>query len=237
MFISLIWEVNQLLQLNDVTIRYGSWSPIEALTTSFGQSPRVGIVGANGVGKTTLLNAIAGLLSVSTGSINFRNQEWTNLSVRARVKDGLSYVPDHKGLHSFLTIEENLQLAPSPLDPDFVSELHVALPRLSERSKVPVGSLSGGEQQAVALMRAFRQDAHLVLLDEPTLGLAPDVASRLKNVILRRTRPDQLLIIAEQNIAFCVGLCTEIYLMNTNGKLRLVSDDQALNLVDFLNFE
>lgn len=225
-----------MLQLCDVTVRYGSWSPIEGLTVSFGRTTRVGIVGANGVGKTTLLNAIAGLLSTDAGSIKFLNKDWTNLSTRARIKGGMSYVPDHKGLHSSLTVEENLRLAPSPLDPELMRELHIALPRLAERSNVPVGSLSGGEQQAVALMRAFRQSARLVLLDEPTLGLAPDVSSRLKSVMLRRTNPDQLLIVAEQNIAFCVGLCTEIYLMNTKGKLRRVSDDQALSLGDFLNF-
>lgn len=224
-----------MLQLDDVTVNYGSWSPIRDLSITFEGNLCVGIIGANGVGKTTLLSAIAGLTPVAKGRIVFDGTEWNGLSVRKRVRSGLSFVPDSRGLHPLLSVKDNLRLAPGELDEKFRDEIFRQLPSLNDRLRVTASALSGGEQQAVALIRAFRSNARVVLLDEPTLGLAPDTASRLKSAIANRTNRDQMVIVAEQSIAFCRELCDRIYLMTSGGSLRLLSDNEVLNVDEFLN--
>lgn len=172
---------------------------------------------------------------MASGEVMFDGEAWTRLSVRKRVRRGLSFVPDSRGLHPMLSVEDNLRLAPGVIDSEFRDAIFHQLPSLAKRLKVPASALSGGEQQAIALIRAFRSNARLVLLDEPTLGLAPDTAARLKRAIAGRSDRSKTVVIAEQSIAFCQGLCDTVYLMSPGGQLRPLSDNEILRVDEFLN--
>lgn len=223
-----------MLEVNQISVQLDGAAVLHEVGLSVSEGEVVGVVGPNGAGKSTLLNAIAGRVALVGGEIRVAGARWNRLPTFRRVRSGLAYVPDGRGLVRSLSVRDNLALAGSALDPQVESEVFEMLPALSSRFDVPVGHLSGGEQQAVALLRALRPAVRLVLLDEPTLGLAPDIVSRSALLLKHHARSGRATLVVEQNARFCFDLCDRVLLVQRGRIVREFS--RGTNDVDIAEY-
>ncbi|MDO9217294.1 MAG: ATP-binding cassette domain-containing protein, partial [Lacisediminimonas sp.] len=178
----------------------------------------LGIVGRNGVGKTTLLKTLAGLVKSSTGSINFRGQELAGLDATQRARCGISLVLDRKGIFASLSVLENLQLAQrlgsTRKERWSLDDVLSMFPRLAERIKAPGGGLSGGEQQMLAIGRALLTQPDLLLLDEPTEGLAPLIVHELVRLLQKLSNSGLTAIVVDQRLETVFDTCEDVLVMS-----------------------
>jgi branched-chain amino acid transport system ATP-binding protein len=180
-----------ILQLRDVKVAYGAIQAVKGIDLEVETGELVSLVGSNGAGKTTTLNAIAGTVKLSGGEIRYAGEAVNHVPAHKRVRRGLVLVPEGRGIFARLTVEENLQMgAYSRSDVDSIAQdlerVYGMLPRVRERLKQLAGTLSGGEQQMVAIGRALLSRPKVLLLDEPSMGLAPLVVEQILNVIHTR---------------------------------------------------
>lgn len=223
-----------MLEVDQISVQLAGAAVLHQVGLTVSEGELVGVVGPNGAGKSTLLNAIAGRVPLVGGEIRVAGARWNRLSTFRRVRRGLAYVPDGRGLVRSLSVRDNLALAGGALDPQVESEVFDMLPALSSRLDVPVGHLSGGEQQAVALLRALRPAARLVLLDEPTLGLAPEIVSRCTTLLKHHARSGRATLVVEQNARFCFDLCDRVLLVQRG---RIVKEfSRGTNDVDIAEY-
>jgi branched-chain amino acid transport system ATP-binding protein len=193
-----------LLQFEDVSVHYGVIQAIDQVRFSVQRGQIVTLIGANGAGKTTILRAISGLTKISRGRILYCGEKISGLPAHQIVRRKIAQAPEGRGIFLNLTVEENLDLgawsAPNKktlaLDLDWVFEL---FPRLKERRKQNAGTLSGGEQQMLAIGRALMAHPDLVLLDEPSLGLAPQIIQRIFEIIRKINEQGKTVVLVEQN--------------------------------------
>jgi branched-chain amino acid transport system ATP-binding protein len=206
-----------LLQVNGLSVSYGPVAALRSLDLTVGTGQIVVLLGANGAGKSTTLGAIAGVVKPSSGSISFEGRDISAKRAHEIVRQGLALVPENRGVLGDLTVKENLQLAAAvasgrrprgALDP--VYEL---FPRLRERSRQRAGSLSGGEQQMLAIGRALVTGAHLMLIDEPSLGLAPKVVREIFGVIGTLREQGTTVLLVEQNARAALEIADWSYVM------------------------
>lgn len=202
------------LQVDDLVVGYGDWTVVDGLSMSIPSGNVVGIAGPNGVGKTTLLNALAGRLRPARGRVLVDGEDWTRRPVFQRVRDGLAYVPEDRGIAPNMTVADNLKLGlGSRPTPPLVADLLESFSNLQDRYNLRAGSLSGGEQQMLAIARALCLEPRILLLDEPTLGLAPVIVRDVATAIRAAAGAGITTIIAEQNMPFLRDLCDDVYLM------------------------
>jgi len=208
-----------LLAVEDLTARYGPVVAVRGISLDVGEREIVALLGANGAGKTTTLACIAGLHHARSGRIRFDGRDLSRFSPERVLRRGISLTPEGRRLFSTLTVEENLLLGGAARGRrargDY-GELLELFPILRERLHLPAASLSGGEQQQLAIARSLMSQPRLLLLDEPTLGLAPRLL-RFVFDLIGRLRDEQGLsvLLVEQNVHQALELCDRAYVMRT----------------------
>lgn len=223
-----------MLSIRGLNQFYGQSHILWDLDLDVSQGSCVCIMGRNGVGKTTLLKSIMGLLPIQSGSIQFGNDELAGQTVEQRARSGIGYVPQGREIFSQLTVEENLRASlPARRDgqkeiPERVFELFPVLKTMLRRRG---GDLSGGQQQQLAIGRALTLDPQLLILDEPIEGIQPNIVRQIGDVILRLNREEGLtVLLVEQKLAFARHLGQQFYLMEkgrilARGKMQDLTED------------
>jgi branched-chain amino acid transport system ATP-binding protein len=213
-----------LLRLEDLSVFYGPVRAVESLTLAVAAGEIATLLGANGAGKSSTLNAIAGLAPRSRGRIFFEGKDITALSTEMTVRRGLSLVPEGRRLFQNMTVRENLRLGAALFsDEAFAATLKELLdlfPIIERRSDSLAGLLSGGEQQQVAIARALLSRPRLLLLDEPSLGLAPIFVGRVFEIIAELRRRGVTILIVEQNVERAMKIADHAYVLGS-GRLEV----------------
>ena len=217
-----------LLKVNNLVVHYGKAIALHSVSLEVAEGSVVSLVGANGAGKTTLLRALSGLTPLTSGEIWFRDKKINGMSSSDIVKLGLVHVPQGRKLFPFLTVMSNLNLGASlrkdkaGIQRDLESVFQ-HFPRLLERKNQKAGTLSGGEQQMVAIGRALMADPKLLIMDEPSLGLAPRMVAELVPVIKDINKRGISVLLVEQNVSLALGVADRGYALRV-GKIVLEGD-------------
>lgn len=217
-----------MLTIDEITIGYGDVTVFERLSLKVDEGQIAAVIGANGAGKTTLLRAISGLLRTTTGAITFENRRVDALSPERIVDLGISHVPQGRRIFPGLTVHENLRVARTPSrarrGPSFqeqLVEVHDLFPRLKERRDQLGWSLSGGEQQMLAVARALIARPRLILLDEPSLGLAPMLVVELFDGIQEISRREFVtILLVEQNVHQALRISDYVHILEVGGIVK-----------------
>ena len=221
-----------LLQLRDLRVAYGAIEAVKGISLELAHGELVSLIGANGAGKTTTLNAIAGTLGTAGGELLYEGKGIENLPAHLRLRRGLALVPEGRGIFTRLTVEENLRMgAYCRRDVDGVEadleRVFTMLPRVKERLQQVAGTLSGGEQQMVAIGRALLSRPRLLLLDEPSMGLAPLVVEKIFEVIRSVAAEGVTILLVEQNANLALEFSQRAYVMES-GRITLAGSGAEL---------
>jgi branched-chain amino acid transport system ATP-binding protein len=223
-----------ILEIKDIRVRYAGLPVIHGLSMNVNRAETVCVVGSNGAGKSTLLRAIMATQRTFEGKILFKGSEIHRLHTEDIVKLGIIYVPEEKMLFGPLSVEENLILGAYVLkntrqvqqNLDFVYTL---FPRLKERRNQAASTLSGGEQQMVAIGRGLMSNPEILMLDEPSLGLAPILVDEVLDTVARLKKEGITILLVEQNVREALGLADRGYVMQTG---RIVAEGTGKELLD-----
>lgn len=222
-----------LLQLKDVCVFYGGIQALKDLNFEIFTGEIVSLIGANGAGKTTTLKAISGLLKLRQGEIFFHDKKISHLAAHQIVQQRICHAPEGRGIFLNLSVEENLDLgaytAPNPKTlTDDLESVFALFPRLKERRKQNSGTLSGGEQQMLAIARALMGHPELLLLDEPSLGLAPQMIERIFEIIQTINQKGKTILLVEQNALQALQIANRGIILETG---KIVAQGLAKNLL------
>jgi branched-chain amino acid transport system ATP-binding protein len=205
-----------LLSLRDIHVAYGKVEAVRAVTLEVRDNEIVTIIGANGAGKTTLLNAVMGILPLK-GHVAFAGRELARLDIEDRVAAGLSLVPEHRELFATMSVEDNLQLGAFRIAKATAAgsfeRVYALFPRLKERRRQLAGTLSGGEQQMLAMGRALMGAPKLLMLDEPSLGLAPLIVADIFRTVAELKAAGVSVLLVEQNAQAALKIADRAYVM------------------------
>jgi len=213
--------VTALLKAVGLELAYGEVSACRNITFAVEQGEIVTLIGANGAGKSTTLRAVAGALLPRAGTIHFRGQDITRLPSHERTRLGISLVPEGRRVFPFLTVRENLELGAFKYRKEvsrvrrLMDKVFNMFPRLRERASQNAGTLSGGEQQMLALGRAMMSEPHLICLDEPSLGLAPRVVQDIFRTIKAINAAGTSVLLVEQNARYALETASRGYVLQT----------------------
>jgi branched-chain amino acid transport system ATP-binding protein len=218
-----------MLEASGLSAGYLGENVVEGVDVQVAAGQAVAVIGSNGAGKTTLFRALCGMLPVSAGRVRFDGQDITGRPAHRIARAGLAYVPAERHLFPGMSVRENLLLGAYPGRPDpSTFELVLDLfPRLRERGKQPAGSLSGGEQQMLAVGRALMSRPRLLMLDEPTTGLAPKLARSAYAALTALKETGVTLLVAEQQVPLALSLADRGYVLE-NGRIRLEGASEDL---------
>lgn len=214
-----------LLTIKDLNTYYGAIHALKGVNLHVNEGEIVSLIGSNGAGKSTLVNTIAGLLKPRSGSIVFKEKDITKIDAYSLVKEGISLSPEGREVFGSLTVEENLRLGAYTINDkkkiedlyDYVYEL---FPKLKERKFQYAGTLSGGEQQMLAIGRSLMSEPKLLLLDEPSLGLAPNIVSQIFDLIKEIKNMGITILLIEQNAFMALKTSDRAYVLE-NGQVSL----------------
>jgi branched-chain amino acid transport system ATP-binding protein len=212
-----------MLELKDIQVYYGSIRALSGVSLRVNQGELVALIGSNGAGKSTTLKAISGLLRPRSGGIIYQGQEITRAPTDRIVALGISHCPEGRRIFGGLTVRENLLLGAARRKGDVSADLdrvYELFPRLKERLSQAGGTLSGGEQQMLAIGRALMSRPALLLLDEPSLGLAPLMVEHIFGVISELKRQGTTMLLVEQNVHHALEVADRVYVMET-GRMTL----------------
>ena len=220
-----------LLELEDVRTAYGSIEALKGVSLTVEEGEVVTLIGSNGAGKSTTLRSISGLTPPRKGSIRFRGAEISTLPAQEIVRLGISQSPEGRRCFQRMTVRENLELgAFLRRDTNVATDLERVLelfPRLREREKQKAGTMSGGEQQMLAIGRALMADPKLLLLDEPSMGLAPILVERIYETVEEINRQGTTILLVEQNANFALGVSSRGYVLET-GTVAVADESENL---------
>jgi len=221
-----------LLELNDVHAYYGNIHALKGISLTVDKGEIVTLIGGNGAGKTTTLRTICGLMRRRTGSVTLDGKELTSYRAYQLVTQGIAMVPEGRGVFAKLTVAENLEMgAYHRSDKEGIAEdmkwVFEIFPRLSERHKQVAGTLSGGEQQMLAIGRALMSKPSLLLLDEPSMGLAPLLVDTIFDVVEQINRTGTTILLVEQNAQMALRVALRGYVLQT-GEIVLANTAEAL---------
>jgi branched-chain amino acid transport system ATP-binding protein len=233
-----------LLSVADAHIAYGKVEAVRSVSLEVGDDEIVTIIGANGAGKTTLLNAIMGILPLK-GRVTFAGEDMAKLEIEDRVAAGLSLVPEHRELFATMNVEDNLQLGAfriaSATAAKSFERVYTLFPRLKERRKQLAGTLSGGEQQMLAMGRALMGAPRLLMLDEPSLGLAPIIVADIFRIVGELRASGVSVLLVEQNAQAALQIADRAYVMELgefilDGPARDIATNQCV-AASYLGFQ
>lgn len=221
-----------MLQMKDVNVYYGAIHAIKGISLEVRRGEIVTLIGANGAGKSTTLRTISGLLKPKQGTIGFEGQEIGGMPAHEIVKLGISQVPEGRRIFAEMTVMENLELgAFTRSDKEGIKEdleqVFKRFPRLEERREQEAGTLSGGEQQMLAMGRALMSRPRLLLLDEPSMGLAPLLIREIFAIIQDINRTGTTVLLVEQNANMALSIAHRAYVLET-GRITLSGDAKEL---------
>jgi branched-chain amino acid transport system ATP-binding protein len=221
-----------VLQINDVYAGYGKLEILHGININVKKGEIVTIIGNNGAGKTTSLRALCGLVNVFKGNIKFKDEDITNIPAHNIVAKGLVMVPEGRHIFTKLTVRENLNMG-GYLQKDkqeFMKDLEMVygiFPRLKEREKQSGGSLSGGEQQMLAMARAMLSRPELLVLDEPSMGLAPQMIEKILETTVEINKKGTTVLLVEQNAFLALQIASRAYVLET-GMISVSGDSKDL---------
>ena len=226
-----------MLEVANLSVSYGPVAALRDVSLSIAAGETVALLGANGAGKTTLLRTLSGLVAPAGGALRLANADITRASTDARVKAGLIHVPERRRIFGGLTVEENLIVAASgwaglTRDAQLMQEVERAytfMPRLSERRRQQGWSLSGGEQQMLAVARGLMARPKVLMLDEPSLGLAPKIAAEVFSRIADIARGGVTVLVIEQNTTLALGVASRGYVLENGAVVTAGTSAQLLN--------
>ena len=207
-----------LLELEDVHVHYGKIAALRGITIQVDEGEIVTLIGANGAGKSTTLKTISGLRSVSHGRVRFGGQVITRMPGYKRVLAGIGQAPEGRGIFPGMTVEENLYMGAYARKGDVrgeLTEVYELFPRLAERRRQAGGTLSGGEQQMLAIGRALMARPKVLLLDEPSMGLAPMLVKQIFSIIEEINRRGTTVLLVEQNAQQALQVAHRAYVLET----------------------
>ena len=223
-----------LLEVKDLHIYYGAIKAVKGITFHVDEGEIVALIGANGAGKTSTLRAITGLEKVTAGSIKYKDKEINKTDACDIVRLGITHVPEGRRIFTNMTVRENLLMAGLTVQDKGevnkrMEEAFELFPRLKERIKQPALTLSGGEQQMLAVARAIVTGGDLLLLDEPSMGLAPIVVDEIFNVIERLNKEGTTVLLNEQNAYMALSAADRAYVMETGNIMFTGTGQELLN--------
>ena len=221
-----------MLEVKDINVYYGAIHAIKGISLSVEEGEIVTLIGANGAGKSTTLRTISGLLKPKTGEINFLNKNIAGMPAHKIVREGISQVPEGRRIFAEMTVQENLELgAFTRTDTDEIQNdfkmVFGRFPRLEERRLQLAGTLSGGEQQMLAMGRALMSRPKLLLLDEPSMGLAPLLIREIFNIIVDINKTGTTILLVEQNANMALSVANRAYVLET-GRITISGDAKEL---------
>jgi branched-chain amino acid transport system ATP-binding protein len=223
------------LEIKDLRVHYGKIEAIKGVSVVVNQGEIVTLIGANGAGKTTILKTISGLRPVSSGSITFDGEDINKIPAHKRVDLGISQVPEGRGIFPGMTVLENLEMGKfnrkdrkNEMDED-LERVYTLFPRLKERVAQAGGTLSGGEQQMLAMGRALMARPKVLLLDEPSMGLAPQMIANIFRIITEINKQGVTILLVEQNAQQALQRAHRAYILETGNVTKEAAAADLLN--------
>lgn len=220
-----------MLEVTDLNVYYGNIRALKDVSFSVEEGEIMTLIGANGAGKTTTLLTLSGLKKPQSGTIRFLGKDITKTTPQSRVAMGISQSPEGRRVFPGLTVLENLEMGAYLRKDDFSGDMEKVFsyfPRLKERKKQTAGTLSGGEQQMLAMGRALMSRPKLMLLDEPSMGLSPLLVSEIFEIIRRLNENGTTILLVEQNAALALKICNRAAVMET-GRIVLYGTGEELS--------
>jgi branched-chain amino acid transport system ATP-binding protein len=224
---------NELLRVENLQAWYGESHILHGMAFSVGEGELVTLLGRNGAGKTTTLRAIMGIVPRRTGSVTYRGVELIGLPSNRIARLGIAYCPEERGIFASLDVEENLMLPPVVRSGGMsVEEIYEIFPNLRERRRSQGTKLSGGEQQMLAIGRILRTGANLLLLDEPTEGLAPVIVQQIRRVIETLKEKGFTILLVEQNFRFASTVADRHYIVEHGRVVDMIRNTELARNLD-----
>jgi len=223
--------MSQILKVDNINVYYGAIHAIKGISFEVNEGEVVTLIGANGAGKSTTLQTVSGLLHSRTGSIEFNGENLAKIPPHIVVRKGLAQVPEGRRIFQQMSVEENLEMGAytrdkSELEAD-LEMVYKQFPRLLERRRQIAGTLSGGEQQMLAIGRALMSHPKLLMLDEPSMGLAPILVEQIFDIIRQLNEAGTTILLVEQNAQMALSVAHRAYVMKT-GKITLSGTGKEL---------
>ena len=220
-----------MLKVENINVYYGNIHAVKDITFNVNEGEIVTLIGANGAGKTTTMHTISGLLRSRTGSIKFMDKDISNVPAHKIVYMGLAQVPERRHIFQQMTVEENLAMGAFSVDsstiPESLEIVFSHFPRLKERRKQIGGTLSGGEQQMLAMGRAIMSRPKLLLLDEPSMGLAPILVDEVFQIIKKMHEEGTTILLVEQNAQKALAIADRAYVLES-GRIKFSGTGKEL---------
>lgn len=222
-----------MLKVNDINVYYGSIHAVKGVSFEVHEGEIVTLIGANGAGKSTILNSVAGLLKTKTGSIEFKGKSLLGTAPHLIVSQGLAMCPEGRRIFLQMTVEENLEMGGYTRKSDEAGasliDVYERFPRLKERRKQQAGTLSGGEQQMLAIGRALMSKPELLMLDEPSMGLAPILVDQIFSIVKELNDAGTTILLVEQNARMALSIADRGYVLETGKIVTSASAKTLLN--------
>ena len=223
-----------MLEIKDLEVYYGMIQAIKGISFEVNEGEVIALIGANGAGKTTILHTISGLIAPKKGSITFEGQEITKIPAHKIVENGLAQVPEGRRVFPSLSVLQNLKLGAytrkdkKEID-DTLQMIYERFPRLEERKNQPAGTLSGGEQQMLAMGRALMSKPRIILMDEPSMGLSPIFVNEIFDIIKQVSASGTTVLLVEQNAKKALSIADRGYVLETG---KIVKEGKASDLLN-----
>lgn len=223
-----------MLEIRDLEVYYGMIQAIKGVSFEVNQGEVIALIGANGAGKTTILHTITGLLSPKKGSVIFEGKDITKIPAHKIVSLGMAHVPEGRRVFSDLSVYENLKMGAFTRKnknefEEILRKVYDRFPRLEERKKQMAGTLSGGEQQMLAMGRALMSKPSIILMDEPSMGLSPILVNEIFDIIQEVSKSGTTVLLVEQNAKKALSIADRAYVLETG---KIVLDGKAEDLLN-----
>ena len=219
-----------MLKVEDMHVYYGAIHAVKGVSFEVGNGEIVALIGANGAGKSTILKTVSGLMHPRSGSITFMDKNIAHTDAHKLLRHGLAHVPEGRRIFLQMTVQENLDMGAFTRKDTYKADMErmfELFPRLKERRKQIAGTLSGGEQQMLAMSRALMSNPKLLMLDEPSMGLAPILVEQIFEIIKNLHKADTTILLVEQNASKALEIADRAYVLET-GKITLSGTGEEL---------